>query len=47
MTMRWRTEAVGLGAGIALDVASEVASLVGERLIAPLGFTRPVPWTRP
>ena len=47
MTMRWRTEAVGLGAGIAFDVASEVASLVGERLIAPLGFTRPVPWTRP
>lgn len=47
MTMRCRTEAAGLGAGIALDVASGVASLVGERLIAPLGFTRPVPCTRP
>lgn len=50
MTVRWRTGAAGLeGAGAASDLESWVAdaSFVGERLIVPLGLTRPVPWTRP
>ena len=46
MMVRWRTGAAGLDGGGRSDLASG-ASLVGERLIVPLGFTRPVPWTRP
>src|SRR4051812_1061250 len=52
MTVRWRTGGVGLGAstgrvGEVVVVDGGLDFLESERLMVPLGLTRPVPATRP